>query len=347
MSNIMDDAFGRWRDIHIELGIDEKSLDGFHHPCPACGGRDRFRYDKKDDGSFFCSGCGPGDGMSLVMRYRNMTFLEAKKEVQAILGITQEGGGTERVARVPRVNDNQDQRDVQAIRKKLQKVANECQPVTKGDPVWKYLRNTRMLDLPRMPLGIRFHPGLEYWHVNGQDDLLLPNHEEGKLVKLGVYPAMVAIVRAPDGRPVCLHRTFLTPDGRKADVPKAKKLMKSLGIEGGAIRLSNPQGTILGVAEGIESALAASVMTGQSVWAAVSATILKKFVVPQEVEHLVIFADNDKPDEKGRRAGQEAAKFLHDRVVESGKKCSIITPSIPGTDMWDVYEQDLCRRKAA
>ena len=59
-------AQGRWRDILQSLGMDERSLSGKHGPCPMCGGKDRFRFDDKDGrGTYFCSGCGAGDGVKL------------------------------------------------------------------------------------------------------------------------------------------------------------------------------------------------------------------------------------------------------------------------------------------
>ena len=38
----------RWPEIHAALGIDQRYLKNKHQPCPACGGKDRFRYDDKD-----------------------------------------------------------------------------------------------------------------------------------------------------------------------------------------------------------------------------------------------------------------------------------------------------------
>ncbi|MDI5829610.1 hypothetical protein MJN51_36035, partial [Salmonella enterica subsp. enterica serovar Kentucky] len=34
-----------------------------HAPCPACGGKDRFRFDDNGRGSFICNQCGAGDGL--------------------------------------------------------------------------------------------------------------------------------------------------------------------------------------------------------------------------------------------------------------------------------------------
>ncbi|MEX5450882.1 primase-helicase zinc-binding domain-containing protein, partial [Stutzerimonas stutzeri] len=60
---------GRWHDALKYAGMTGRELSGKHCPCPMCGGKDRFRFDDKDGtGSYFCAGCGAGDGMKLMMR---------------------------------------------------------------------------------------------------------------------------------------------------------------------------------------------------------------------------------------------------------------------------------------
>ena len=51
-------ARGRWPSILQALGVDPKFLRNEHGPCPHCGGKDRFRFDDRLNGSFFCSHCG-------------------------------------------------------------------------------------------------------------------------------------------------------------------------------------------------------------------------------------------------------------------------------------------------
>lgn len=60
-----------WRTTLAGLGIDGHLLDGRHHPCPGCGGRDRFRFDNRDGrGPFICGQGGgevlAGDGWDLL-----------------------------------------------------------------------------------------------------------------------------------------------------------------------------------------------------------------------------------------------------------------------------------------
>ena len=66
--DVREAAHGRWPSILSALGLDERALSGRHGPCPMCGGKDRFRFDDKEGrGTYFCSGCGAGDGVQLAM----------------------------------------------------------------------------------------------------------------------------------------------------------------------------------------------------------------------------------------------------------------------------------------
>ncbi|MDM3631927.1 hypothetical protein O9372_18885, partial [Proteus mirabilis] len=60
-------ANGQWQALLSHLGA-EGPLNT-HTACPACGGKDRFRFDNKDDiGTFICNQCGSGDGLDLVQK---------------------------------------------------------------------------------------------------------------------------------------------------------------------------------------------------------------------------------------------------------------------------------------
>lgn len=160
---------------------------------------------------------------------------------------------------------------------------------------------------------IKYHPSLQYWS------------EEGYLA--GVFPAMLALVVSPDGKPVTIHRTFLTPEGQKAPVEAPKKLMSvpaGKSLPGAAIRLGAP-GRVLGVAEGIETALAVQQATGLRCWATISASLMQSFEPPQGVERLLIWADND-PIRNGKKAGLNAAEALRKRVSDRGLETEILLP---------------------
>lgn len=70
-AEIKRQATGRWPDIlQAVIGIDTELLDGRGHPCPACGGTDRFSAFKDfgKTGVVICRGCHAndnGDGLSV------------------------------------------------------------------------------------------------------------------------------------------------------------------------------------------------------------------------------------------------------------------------------------------
>jgi len=66
VSDVAAAAIGRWPDLLTAVGIDTP-FSGKHGPCPACGGKDRFRFDNKGGrGTWICNQCGAGDGLDLV-----------------------------------------------------------------------------------------------------------------------------------------------------------------------------------------------------------------------------------------------------------------------------------------
>lgn len=89
-------ARGRWREILTTLGgIDPATLDGKNHPCPKCGGKDRFRYIDDQAGAVFCNQCFPkknGDGIAALQWASGDTFPVVAKRLADYLGI-QNGNG--------------------------------------------------------------------------------------------------------------------------------------------------------------------------------------------------------------------------------------------------------------
>lgn len=194
----------------------------------------------------------------------------------------------------------------------------QCVPLVPHDPVTLYLKRRGFAGVWPLPECLRLHRALPFW--NGG-------------VKIGVFPAMVAPMVSPGGRVVALHRTYLAADGRKADLPSPKKLTATAGpLAGACIPLHKPQRGLIGIAEGIETALAAWCGSGVPTLAAYSAGNLAAWQWPASVQRLVIFADND-------RAGREGADTLRARALSAGIGCEVLTPSDEGADWCDVWVQ--------
>ena len=325
---VKDLARDNWPTILTKAGIEDSFLSKKHGPCPVCAGTDRYRFIDKDGfGTFFCSHCGSGDGLTLLMKYKGVSFAEAAAFVREALG----GGSVTPVIRHRPDTTAADLERRAKVKARLQKTWDIARPVKRGDPVWKYLALTRKLPIDNVPSVIRFHPRFPFYEEAEKKD------QPPKL--LGKFPMMLAKVQDKTGMPVGLHRTYLSQDGLKANVPEPKKLMEGLGVSGCAVHLY-PAGEVLAITEGIETAIAVHALTGQPVWACISSTIMERFDPPDCVKTLIIYADNDQPDSRGRRAGQEAANNLAIRLREKGLTVRIVLPMVAGTDFHDVW----CKR---
>lgn len=179
------------------------------------------------------------------------------------------------------------------------------------------------------PDALCFHSALEYWEYDEHDKLVCMT-----------YPAIVAKVKNQDGRTVTLHRTYLASDFQgKAPVEKPKKLMKAVrdgATVGAAIRLF-PAGSVLGLTEGMETALAVRAATGQTVWPCVSSGGLQVVVLPEEARAVHVWADNDKG---GTGAGEVAALAAAERFRAEGRTVYLHLPrriNNHKTDWLDVY----------
>jgi hypothetical protein len=105
------------------------------------------------------------------------------------------------------------------------------------------------------------------------------------------FPTLVAAVSAPNGEVVAVQQLALNCEtGRKAAIRHPRRTTGALG--GGAVRLASVGG-ILGLAEGIETALSAQELFGTPCWAALGARRLARVVLPPEVREVQIFGDND------------------------------------------------------
>lgn len=325
-------AYGRWAEILSSAGVDGTYLrNGRQGPCPFCGGKDRYRWTEKNGGLYICNHCTEGkykSGFDLLMRHLGMTFQSAAQHVREHFGIGSGPQGEraykELTARAPVAHYKPDpERALNRMRLQW----DEAHKVCPGDAVDLYLRR-RVPGLGAIPDDIRIHPALPYW--------VAPEDPSQRPKLLGNYPAM--LVRGFDAKDnlVQLHKTFLTAQGQKADVPHAKKTDVGVGCNSFALRIGQA-GDTLGVSEGIETALASSVLRGIPVWPCHSASILANFQLPanHSVRKLVIFADSDELKD-GRRAGEIAAKQLADRVRGTGVRTLIMRPARVGADFVDI-----------
>lgn len=302
--SIHDEAQHKWASLLPALGVPAKYLTGKNCPCPMCGGTDRFRFtDYQGSGAYWCNQCGRGSGVDLVMKIRGVGFEDAVKLVREYLPSAQQ------VAPKRKPDQSFQQRYVQRWRGAV---------TLTGDCVAsKYLKN-RGIDLEIFPPTLRFTPSYEYVHEDKRKTF---------------HPAMLALYTAPDKSHLTVHATYLDDRGAKAQVPEVRKLAPGPVPKGGAIRLAHA-GEIMGVAEGIETALAAMILHNIPVWACVSAVGLANWEPPEAAKHIVIFGDND-----ASFAGQVAAFTLAQRLTNQRRlTVQVSLPDTIGEDWNDVLQ---------
>lgn len=314
---VKERAHGHWTSILERLGVDSKLLNRKNQPCPRCGGNDRWQYtDRYGNGDHFCRNCGHGDGFVLLDACCKLPFAEGVAAVEQIVGAVQLAR-SHSAARVP---------SSEYMKNLAKKIWDAAKPVCVGDEVDQYLTQ-RGLHMPQYPATIRCHPKLEYY--SKQDG-------EKRARVIAHYPAMIAPMQGPDGRAVTVHRTYVS-QGRKADVPDAKKVLNSFNA-GPAIRLFEPTDE-LAITEGIETALAVHLETGKPVWAAYSATNLEKIWIPESVKRVCIYADND-ASFTGAASAYALAKRLRSTQRPGGvPEVHVFIPKATGEDWADVFKR--------
>jgi len=291
--------------------MDPSFLTGKHTACPICGGKDRFRFtDWHSKGAFICNQCGSGDGFDLLRLAFGLCFRDAAELIRSKSGNVP--------LRKLSILPQERQQAVQKQAGMISLITRQSREVIIGDPVDLYLKNrTGIQTIPRC---IYFHHSLVYRH-------------EANLITR--HPAMIATVTDGNGHPVAIHRTYLTACGGKATVPEPKKVLGRLPVSS-AVRLFNP-GASMGIAEGIETALSASLMFNIPTWAAISASGLERWTPPQETTNVTIFGDNDIGG-----TGQKSALKLANKLVALGVDVDVKIPGQPGSDWNDVLVTSWC-----
>jgi putative DNA primase/helicase len=116
-------------------------------------------------------------------------------------------------------------------------------------------------------------------------------------------PALIAKV-SDDNALVAVQRIFIDPHRprRARNLGNPRRLLGRPGT--GAVRLVEP-GTILGLAEGVETALSAMILLGIPVWAVLGNERFAHVAVPASVARLILLPDNDEAGRRGSAAGYE------------------------------------------
>lgn len=292
-------AQGYWQTILPALGIETRFLRKKNGPCPMCGGTDRWRFtDLNGKGTWWCNHCSGGNGLALAMKYTGLPFKEVAQQIERIIG--------ESPAPAPR-SQHTDQQN----RAALNQLWHGSRTIRPDDPVdrWFEARGVALQNYPRC--------------------LRLGMHVRNSGPPVSFHPAMLAMVTDITGKPATIHKTYITTTGNKAPVDKVRMFCPGSRPIGGAVRLTEVA-SVLGVAEGIETAIAAGKLFGIPTWAALDAGGVERFEPPAEVERLIVFGDND-TNGTGQRAAYALAARLSGRLM-----IEVRIPEKPDTDWNDL-----------
>lgn len=264
--------------------IGPEYVDGKHHPCPKGTGRDCFRFSDINGRGNYFCRCSDGEKDGFELIQCHFGC-DFRTAVKYVEDV---------IGPQPREHQTQSpkQRYAERLRGEVEKTPRSA-----------YLEARGLL----LPRALDWHPAVDY-------------RDDGELV--GRYPAMLAPVTR-GGRFLTYHVTYLHR-GQKAPVPLPRKVLpSSRGVQGGAVELF-PPGPALGVAEGIETAIAAHMLFNVPVWALLSTSLMKSWRPPAGVERVLIFGDND-PSCAGQAAAYGLAHRMHAMV-----KTEVHIPSKPG-----------------
>ena len=113
MEALKRQAAGRWPELLSELGgVPSDVLDGRNHPCPKCGGTDRFRLIDVAAGALYCNQCfnqDNGDGIAALRWLTGWTFPEAVNALAEYMDAANSKPATTNVK--PRIVATYDYRD--------------------------------------------------------------------------------------------------------------------------------------------------------------------------------------------------------------------------------------------
>lgn len=180
------------------------------------------------------------------------------------------------------------------LRRRAQDLWDEALPIA-GTPAQAYLLRRA---IPQTPSVLRYHPCTPLGRG-----------------KLAIFrPAMLAAIHEDD-RLVALQRTFLDAhEPRRArDLAHPRRSLAQPGQ--GAVLLA-PATDVLGLAEGVESALSAMILLGIPVWATLGSERFPHVAVPETVTRLILLPDADRAGRIGAAKASEV-HALPGRTIET------------------------------
>ncbi len=288
---------GKWSQIIASLIGPDFTQTNKHSRCPKNGeGTDRFRFSDVNDRGNYFCACSEGDKDGFEL-LMCVKGWDFKQCCEEIESV---------IGKCPK-NDGPPPKKQKTIVERLQ---GQVLDHVKSS---RYLQNRGLEIAP----GLKWIKSLDFYH-------------EGE--KRGRFPAMLAPVKR-DGKVLTYHATYILDDGRD----KMRKILPSpTSLQGSAVELYPITGDELGVAEGVETAIAAKMLYGMPVWSVLNTALMKSWKPPSNIKTVHIFGDNDY-----NYAGHAAAYGLGHRLKKMNEvEVTISFPPEKGQDFNDLLLQN-------
>ncbi|HBM2932186.1 primase-helicase zinc-binding domain-containing protein [Klebsiella pneumoniae] len=281
-------AAGRWPYVLAGLSIDVPDSSRRHAPCPACGGKDRFRFDDNGRGSFICNQCGAGDGLDLIKKVNKCDTTEAAQLAADVLGIDY------RAAESAPDAASQRQRQLAADRQQREQ-ERQKQAAEDADQ--------------RRATFARLYTGMRLRSIQGESEYLQSKGLTG--FKYPLMPDGSLLLELVDESGAVTAAQTITPQGEKRLIKGSAKRGAYYAVNA----LERPQSVV--IAEGLATALTCHLIRTDALTVAaidagnllpVAEVMRRKYPQAQ----IIIAADNDHqqggPESGGTNTGKDAAE---------------------------------------
>ncbi|EOX0725812.1 DUF927 domain-containing protein [Klebsiella pneumoniae] len=309
-------AAGRWPYVLAGLSIDVPDSSRRHAPCPACGGKDRFRFDDNGRGSFICNQCGAGDGLDLIKKVNNCDTTEAAHLAADVLGIDC------RAAESAPDAASQRQRQLAADRQQREQ-ERQKQAAEDADQ--------------RRATFARLYTGMRLRSIQGESEYLQSKGLTG--FKYPLMPDGSLLLELVDESGAVTAAQTITPQGEKRLIKGSAKRGAYYAVNA----LERPQSVV--IAEGLATALTCHLIRTDALTVAaidagnllpVAEVMRRKYPQAQ----IIIAADNDHqqggPESGGTNTGKDAAE----KAALSVAGWVSLPPTDNKTDWNDYHQQN-------
>ncbi|MGU5700399.1 DUF927 domain-containing protein [Aeromonas caviae] len=303
VSDVARVACGHWPELLAGIGIDVPRR-GKHGPCPACGGKDRFRLDDKGGrGTWICNQCGNGDGLDLLVRVTGKSTKEAAELLAPLVGLSAGGldpAERERIQRQQQAKTEQERQRAEQQRQKAARRAADIMADT-GQGESPYLE--------RKGFGS---------HLSAVNRTLIREGGEN-------FPAGSLVIPLTNEAGELLNVQLIRADGTKRYLHGGQKAGAFHRIDGGEL---------VAVVEGYATGLSVHQATGASIYCAMDCSNLSAVAQIASRQHpearILLCGDNDEGTQgnPGRVKAEQAAAAIGGLVA---------LPPIAGD--WNDYHQ--------